>query len=98
MPRYESTRQGLSKASSTGVRKRSNVKMLTTFYNSVPAHDDDIYIVTVDGERLDTLSNDFYGTPTLWWFIGHVNKINTMNVPAGTSLRISFQTNLAKGR
>lgn len=39
--------------------------------------------------RLDLISNKFYGTPLLWWAIAIVNNIdNPMDVQAGIVLRI----------
>ena len=48
----------------------------------------DIYLLTQEGDRLDNLANEFYGDPTLWWFIARVNHLNTINIPANTSLRL----------
>ena len=48
----------------------------------------DIYLISQDGDRLDMLAQQYYGNTDLWWYIGRVNHINTLNIPAGTSLRI----------
>jgi len=69
----------------------------TTLYEKISETDDDIFIITTDGDRLDTLSQQFYGTPKLWWFIAHTNNISTNNLIPGTSLRISINTELARG-
>ena len=39
----------------------------------------------------------FYGNSNLWWFVARVNSLKTMNIPAGTSLRIPTTLNNAKG-
>jgi len=33
----------------------------------------------------------------LWWFIARVNNLKTMNIPAGTKLRIPVLTDNANG-
>ena len=95
MPRYERTRINRSKI--TSVRRQSVLKYNTTLYEQVPESNDDIYIIAQEGDRLDNLAQQFYGNPFLWWFIAQTNKINTMNVPAGTSLRISTHLEYAIG-
>ena len=72
-------------------------KYETTIYDTVDSRDSDIYIITQEGDRLDILANQFYNNQELWWFIGRVNNITTMNVPAGTSLRIPITAEQAQG-
>lgn len=46
---------------------------------------------TVNGsDRIDTISNAFYGDPTLWWKIGDANPeiMKWDSVPPGTIIRI----------
>jgi nucleoid-associated protein YgaU len=57
----------------------------------------DMYVITQEGDRLDNLANEYYKDPNLWWFIARVNNLSTMNVPAGTSLRIPSSTTDAAG-
>ena len=62
----------------------------TAIYQEIPESNDDIYVITQEGDRLDTIAQQFYGNPHLWWFIARTNKINEMNVEVGRRLRISF--------
>jgi len=78
----------------TGIRKYTN----TIVYPIITPKVDDIYIIAREGDRLDNLAFQFYGDSTLWWFIAQTNNLSTMNVPKGTSLRISFNTSFAIGR
>jgi hypothetical protein len=50
----------------------------------------DITIATETGDRLDTLANEFYGDPGLWWVIASANNIHTAPIgfKDGTILRI----------
>ena len=79
-------------------KTKSNIKVkkkyyLTTVYADVPEKDTDMYFISQEGDRCDNLAFRFYGDPTKWWFIAKVNKLNTMNIPAGTSLRIPQSLN-----
>lgn len=51
---------------------------------------DTFYSVEKQNEnRLDLISNQFYGTPLLWWAIASMNHINNpLDVKAGIILRI----------
>ena len=69
----------------------------TTIYDVVPERDDDMYFISTMGDRCDNLAHRFYGDPNLWWFIARVNNLKTMNIPAGTSLRIPTTIEKAKG-
>ena len=90
MPRYEHTKRLKDK-------KRNIDKYETTIYNKVPERNDDMYFIAQEGDRCDNLAQRFYKDPNLWWFIARANNLKTMNVPAGTSLRIPVSTINAKG-
>lgn len=59
-------------------------------YPQIPLRDDDIYVVTQTGDRLDTLANQYYNDSSLWWIIASANKIHNAAVACedGTVLRI----------
>ena len=69
----------------------------TTIYSSIPETDSDIWVITQTGDRLDLLSNQFYGNPHLWWYIAKANGLTFMNLGAGISLRIPATTEYAIG-
>ena len=90
MSRYLSTkRRGNTKT------KKQNYGV--TIYKKVPERDDDMYFISTAGDRCDNLAVRFYNDSSLWWFIARVNNLKTMNIPAGTSLRIPSTTREAKG-
>ncbi len=78
-------------------KKTGKKYVTTTIYRDVPERNDDMYFVAQDGDRCDNLAFKFYGTSGLWWFIARVNNLKTMNIPAGTSLRIPNSPKDAKG-
>lgn len=57
---------------------------------SIPKLNDDVYIVTQEGDRLDTLANQFYNDSSLWYIIARANNIHdpSFAVEDGTTLRI----------
>ena len=88
MPRYDK---------STFRVKNGKWSYDTTIYEKVPEQNDDMYFISTEGDRCDNLAFRFYGDPDLWWFIARVNELKTMNIPAGTSLRIPIDTEFAEG-
>jgi hypothetical protein len=64
-------------------------------YPNIPLRDDDVYVMTELGDRLDTLAFQYYEDPTLWWIIATANNINdaTFYVEPGVQLRIPSDTN-----
>jgi hypothetical protein len=57
---------------------------------NIPLSDDDIYVATETGDRLDTLAFQFYGDSSLWWIIASANNIHNavFGFEDGTVLRI----------
>ena len=87
MSRYVNTK--------VSAKKGNIIAFDTTIYTTVPESNDDIFVITQEGDRLDTLAYRFYQDPMLWWFIARVNHLKTMHVPAGLSLRIPVTTQSA---
>ena len=59
-------------------------------YPNIPKKDNDIHIVTQQGDRLDSLANQFYNDASLWWIIATANNIHDsgFSVAPGTILRV----------
>jgi len=45
----------------------------STRYPDIQLTEDDLFLQTIRGDRLDNLSYQFYGDPTLWWVISIAN-------------------------
>ena len=60
----------------------------TSIYNKIPETNEDVWVITQYGDRLDLLAYQFYGDQSMWWIIAKANYLNTLKVPEGTSLRI----------
>ena len=89
MSRYKNVKIGKDK-------KTGSKKLETTIYETVPKSNDDMYVITQEGDRLDNLAYEYYGDQYLWWFIARVNNLKTINIEAGTRLRIPTSTINAK--
>ena len=99
MSRYKNTRTGRTRKSRIiGDNPKIFLKYDTTLYEKVSEANNDLFLIAQDGDRLDNLAFQFYGDASLWWFIAQTNNLSTMNVPGGTSIRISFNTSFATGR
>lgn len=61
----------------------------TIFYPEVLESENDIFIFSKQGDRLDLLAHKYYGDATKWWIIAHANKIKgTFILPRDIQLRI----------
>ena len=63
----------------------------TTYYPDIPYDENDIYVYTTQGDRLDNIAFQYYGDSTLYWIIGVANPeltLNTMFPPPGSQIRI----------
>jgi hypothetical protein len=84
------------------MRRFNNIKRLTnrnrkryyinTILPEIPLSQDDIYIITQDGDRLDNLSYEFYNDVQFWWVIlaANPNKLrkDSYHVVLGEQIRI----------
>ena len=66
-------------------------------YSYIPKSDNDIYVITQEGDRLDHLAFQFYGNVALWWYIAKANGLKFMTLEPGISLRIPATTQYATG-
>jgi len=64
----------------------------TVTYPSIPLSENDTYVITVGGDRYDTLAHEFYNDSRLWWVIASANNADrdTINITPGTQLRIPY--------
>ena len=83
MSRYKSTLTNES-------TENKNLKYNTTIYEEVPERNDDVFLVSQTGDRLDLLANQYYGSPAYWWIIANANNIHDgkLGLKDGTILRI----------
>lgn len=75
----------------------------STIYPLIKPNDNDLYIISEQGDRLDLLAYKYYNDVSMWWIIATANNLNDANffVQPGLQLRIpsdltSISNNLAK--
>jgi len=66
------------------------------YYPEISLREDDIYVLTDVGDRLDLLANQFYQDPSLYWIIACANpdvvSFGSLFLRAGAQLRIPINT------
>jgi hypothetical protein len=90
MNRYQSIS---TTTNSQGIKYYKNSK-----YPEIPLSVNDIYVISVDGDRFDTLANDYYGDPSLWWIISIDNSNlpqNSLYLPLESQIRIPINPSQA---
>ena len=74
------------------IKKTSDGRVVyqSKIYPNIPLSDEDIYVATETGDRLDTLAYQYYNDSTLWWIIASANNIHNASIglKEGTILRI----------
>jgi hypothetical protein len=65
-------------------------------YPNIPISNEDIFVITTVGDRLDLLAYTYYKNPEYWWIISMANNNITkgsMFPQPGTQLRIPLNVN-----
>lgn len=75
----------ITKQSGTGERYYTN-----NIYPDIPLSNEDSYVITVLGDRLDLLAFDFYGDASFWWVIASANALpgDSLYTVPGSQIRI----------
>ena len=62
----------------------------TIRYPKMEKQSQDMYIISIQGDRLDNLAFKYYEDARLWWIIARANYLGKgdMEIPIGTQLRI----------
>ena len=74
-------------------KKDNQSRFLTSRLPEIPEQDSDRFIFSREGDRLDSLANEFYDDPRFWWVIAESNPglcHGTLSVLPGRQLRIPF--------
>lgn len=66
-----------------------------TLYPNIPIEDDDIFITSKGGDRLDNLAYKYYKDPSYWWIIARANHFEDgkFSLKAGIEVRIPADLN-----
>ena len=76
--------------------QNKNVTTIGTSYLPKFKEDNsDVLLIATEGDRCDLISQEYYGTPELWWYIASANNLSSNNIEAGTQLRVPISTEQA---
>lgn len=69
----------------------------TIYYPKIAPKTTDIYIITKQSDRLDSLAYQYYGDTRLWVIIAKANLLHnaTIRVPVGRRIRIPFPLSIS---
>ena len=64
----------------------------TIRYPKMAKVSNDMYIISIQGDRLDNLAYKYYEDARLWWILARANNLGKgdMEIPIGTQLRIPY--------
>ena len=67
-------------------------------YPEIPLSRNDMYVITLEGDRLDLMADQFYKDSRLWWIIAQANpekiRRNSYSVKPGIEIRIPREISL----
>jgi hypothetical protein len=63
---------------------------VNAIYPDIPLSNNDSYVITTLGDRLDLMALDFYGDTGYWWVIASANSLpgDSLFPPVGMQLRL----------
>lgn len=82
---------------STPTKTLSNGKLVLSMevFPTIPKRDDDVYIITQETDRLDTLAEQFYEDPTMWWIIAYANNIDGADIGLEPGIQLRIPKNIS---
>jgi len=85
------TRYSYSEILKTRDTKRQYLE--SVIYPKIKPTDNDIYIISEQMDKLDTLAFKYYGDASFWWIIAAANNINdaTLYIEPGIQIRIPVE-------
>jgi len=75
----------------TTITTKGKPYYVNVFYPEVPLSESDVYVITTNGDRFDTLAQQYFQDSSLWWIISITNTElpqNSLFIPEGTQIRI----------
>lgn len=68
----------------------NQVALKPVLYPTIDRTSDDLYVVTVVGDRLEYIAQQYYGSVSYWWIIAQANGLGkgSTAIEPGTTLRI----------
>lgn len=87
-----------SKYTKTRISKDKGTLLKPLRYPEIPLSANDMYVMTLEGDRLDLMAEQFYKDTRLWWIIAQANpskiRRDSYTVKSGIEIRIPREINL----
>ena len=83
--------------STTLTNKYTKKKYLgSVLYPKIKPNDNDLYIISQQGDRLDILANKYYNDSSLWWIIAVANNLNNASLSIESGIQMRIPSNVSK--
>jgi hypothetical protein len=78
------------------LENRGTEYLVNNIYPEIPITEEDDYVITVLGDRLDLLAFDFYGDVSFWWVIASANSLPGDSIYLQPGLQLRIPSNLSE--
>lgn len=68
----------------------------STIYPTITPTDNDIYIISEQGDRLDILAQKYYKDSSMWWIIATANNLNNASISVQPGLQLRIPSDVSK--
>lgn len=68
----------------------------SVIYPKIKASNEDMYIVSEGGDRLDILASKYYNDQNLWWIIAIANNLNDASYSIENGIQLRIPGNVSK--
>jgi hypothetical protein len=65
-------------------------------YPKIKPSNDDLYIISTQGDRLDILAAKYYNDKSMWWIISTANNLNEASLSIEPGIQLRIPSNIAK--
>jgi len=79
----------------TKYQDKGNQYYLNNIYPDIPLSENDSYVISTLGDRLDLLAFDFYGDVSFWWVIASANALSGDSLYIEPGLQIRIPNNIS---
>ena len=77
-------------------RDTKKIYLSSVIYPKIKASNDDMYVISDMGDRLDILALKYYGDQNLWWIIATANNLNEASYSITPGIQLRIPANVSK--
>lgn len=68
----------------------------SVLYPKIKPNDNDMYIISQQGDRMDILASKYYNDSSLWWIIAVANNLNNASLSIEPGIQMRIPSNVSK--